>query len=197
MSPLVKVNQDPLIGPIDQYDPKIDVDPITGDIIVVYYDRRNDPANVSQETWVSVSSDCGITWKDCKVSDAGPTPPVTSITWPHLPAARYVGDYLGFDLNALNGPGIVWNDGRNGADKDVFFAQRWNCSCCVVRGDFNHSGATDITDLTEYVDWLFGGGPGPFCYEEADLDGNGTADITDITYFVDYLFGGGPASVPC
>ena len=196
-TPPVRVNQDLFAGiPIEQWAPKIDVDRNTGEILVTYYDRRNG-GNVDRETFISISTDCGVTWTDCKVSDAGPTPPTTSITWPHLPAARYVGDYQGIDYNTLNGPSFVWNDARNLTDQDVFFAQKWNCSCCVIRGDINHDGAIDITDLTYMVDWLFGGGPPPPCLEEADVDANGSADIADLTFIVDYLFGGGPAPPPC
>ena len=70
-------------------------------------------------------------------------------------------------------------------------------SCCVLRGDINHDGSIDITDLTFFVDYMFGGGPPPPCLEEADLNNDGTIDITDLTYLVDYMFGGGPAPVRC
>jgi hypothetical protein len=57
--------------------------------------------------------------------------------------------------------------------------------------------SVDISDLTYYVDYLFGGGPGPVCMEEFDNDGNCTLDISDLTYFVEYLFGGGTTPVNC
>ena len=70
-------------------------------------------------------------------------------------------------------------------------------TCCVLRGDINHDGSIDITDLTYLVDYFFGGGPPPPCLEEADVNGDGSVDITDLTYLVDYMFGGGPGPVLC
>ena len=69
--------------------------------------------------------------------------------------------------------------------------------CCLLRGDVDHNGTVDITDLTSFVDYLFGGGSALICEEEADLDGNGLVDITDLTQLVDYLFGSGPEPVSC
>ena len=73
-------------------------------------------------------------------------------------------------------------------------------SCCLNRGDLNHSGGAipaDISDLTYIVDYMFGGGPLPVCYDEGDLNASGFVDITDLTYLVDFLFGGGPPGLPC
>ena len=69
--------------------------------------------------------------------------------------------------------------------------------CCVIPGDANHDGSRDISDLTYYVDFMFGGGPAPVCFEEFDNDGNCSADISDLTYYVDFMFGGGPDPVAC
>ncbi len=69
--------------------------------------------------------------------------------------------------------------------------------CCVLRGDVDHSGVRDVSDLTYFVEYLFGGGPIAGCPEEGDIDHNGASDISDLTYFVDYLFGGGPEPPQC
>jgi len=71
------------------------------------------------------------------------------------------------------------------------------CSCCILRGDVNHSGSRDVSDLTYYVSYMFAGGPEAPCPEEADIDNNGTQDISDLTYYVAYMFGGGPEPPPC
>ena len=68
---------------------------------------------------------------------------------------------------------------------------------CVIRGDIDHSGERDISDLTYYVDYMFAGGPEPPYEEEGDVDGSGTLDISDLTYYVDYMFAGGPEPPPC
>jgi hypothetical protein len=73
-------------------------------------------------------------------------------------------------------------------------------SCCLNRGDLNHSGGAipaDISDLTYLVDYMFVGGPPPVCYEEGDLNASGFVDISDLTYLVDFIFRGGPPPMPC
>ena len=65
-------------------------------------------------------------------------------------------------------------------------------------GDSDANGANDISDLTYYVDFMFGGGPEPPCMPEADVNGDGVGpDITDLVYMVDYMFSGGPPPVDC
>ena len=68
-------------------------------------------------------------------------------------------------------------------------------TCCDLPGDIDNSGSVDISDLTYYVDYMFGGGDPAPCFEEGDVNGSCTQDISDLTYFVDYMFGGGPAPV--
>jgi hypothetical protein len=70
-------------------------------------------------------------------------------------------------------------------------------TCCDLRGDVNDSGARDISDLTYYVDYMFGGGPAAPCFEEGDIDGSGSQDISDLTYYVDFMFGGGSEPPAC
>jgi len=69
--------------------------------------------------------------------------------------------------------------------------------CCVIRGDVDHNGVRDISDLTYYVDFMFGGGPGAPCPEEGDIDDSGTHDISDLTFYVDFMFGGGAEPPAC
>ncbi len=67
----------------------------------------------------------------------------------------------------------------------------------LQRGDINFSGSIDISDLTFFVDYLFGGGPLPQPVEEsADFDCTVDVNITDLTSFVEFLFMAGPAA-PC
>jgi hypothetical protein len=65
-----------------------------------------------------------------------------------------------------------------------------------IPGDVDLSGQVDISDITFFVDYFFGGGPAPAVINLADVDGSCVLDISDLTYLVEYLFGGGPASVP-
>lgn len=70
--------------------------------------------------------------------------------------------------------------------------------CCVgIRGDPDGTGATNVSDLTFLVNYLFKGGPGPDCFEEGDVDATGSINVSDLTYLVNYLFKGGPAPLAC
>jgi hypothetical protein len=62
-------------------------------------------------------------------------------------------------------------------------------------GDVDNSETVDISDLTYFVEYLFGGGPAPVYSEAADVDGSPDTNISDLTYMVDYFFGSGPSPV--
>ena len=70
-------------------------------------------------------------------------------------------------------------------------------TCCQLRGDVNSSGGVDISDITYFVEYMFGGGPPPDCEQQADFDFSGFADISDLTYLIDYAFQGGPVPPTC
>ncbi len=98
---------------------------------------------------------------------------------------------------------------QNGTDADVQAsfddAQAWyqanlSTGCCIgTTGDFDGDGIdAGPIDLAAFVDFLFAGGSGPVCPEEADFDGDGTsAGPIDLAAFVDFLFAGGAGPVPC
>jgi hypothetical protein len=154
------------IGPLpgDQWAPSITVDPVTGHICIIFYSQQTAPGVVI-EVWGAMSVDCGASWRLRVLSDAGPTPFVTSIVTPPAP---YVGDYLGSGVTAtgatLSGVfGGIWNDGRNGGDQDVFFDP--DCNCCNhegIRGDVDYSfTGPNVADVTYLVAYLKGLGPAP------------------------------------
>lgn len=68
---------------------------------------------------------------------------------------------------------------------------------CQLRGDANHDGMIDISDLVYLVNYMFGGGTPPPMMDEADINGDGSVDVADLVYLVNYMFGGGPEPVPC
>jgi len=158
-SPPVRINQDPLGNGKDQWAPSISLDPNSGAITVTYYDRRRDPANTGVEVWVSVSKDCGLTWKDCMVSRVGPFPPATTIVGG---SGLYTGTYLSSDQGMLNPWGASWNDGRNGMDQDVQFESALAC-------DNDNDGWPDTLDNCPTK-------PNP---TQQDTDGDGVGDVCD------------------
>ncbi len=69
------------------------------------------------------------------------------------------------------------------------------CECCQLRGDVNHTTEINISDITYFVDYLFGSGDAPPCPEEGDVNGDGDTGISDLTCMVDYMFGGAPECI--
>ena len=159
-TPLVRANQDLAGTGLDQWAPHMRVDAATGEIVITYFDRRNDPANTLIEVWTSRSMDCGVTWIDCMVSRTGPVPPVNVTP---MPVAPYIGDYLGTDYDPGFGDAYAWNDGRNGADQDIFFET-------LVLCDTDTDGIPDSLDNCPLV----------FNPGQIDTDGDGAGDACDI-----------------
>jgi len=75
----------------------------------------------------------------------------------------------------------------------------WNyLTCCITRGDVDHSGNDpNVSDITYLVSYLFTSGPAAPCEEEADVDNSGTINVSDLTYLVAFLFQGGTPPPPC
>lgn len=63
----------------------------------------------------------------------------------------------------------------------------------IRRGDANHSGGVDISDvvfLNTHVN--YGGNPPP-CRNEGDVNADNSININDVTFLINYLYNGGPA----
>ncbi len=92
----------------------------------------------------------------------------------------------------------AWDDTHNG-DADVYVAKivPYVPMCCVTPGDGDHDGDINVSDLTFIVAYLFQGGDGPVCMEEADFDGSCALDVSDLTALVAFLFQGGDPPADC
>ena len=89
-SPRIRVNGDPVGNGRDQFFPWIDVDPMTGYVYVVFYDRRA-TTGTNTEVWLATSTDGGDNFTEERVSQS-----------PFLPNATiFFGDYIG--VAAYNG----------------------------------------------------------------------------------------------
>lgn len=90
-SPAVRVNSNPLHNGTDQFFQWPAVDPVTGAVNVIFYDRRFDPGNRKTTVTLARSTDGGATF--------------TNYSWtrePFVPTRfEFLGDYIG--VAALNG----------------------------------------------------------------------------------------------
>ncbi len=83
-SPRLRVNGDPVGNGRHQFFPWMDVDPVTGHLYIVYYDRRETTGN-DTEVWLAVSRDGGATFAEEVISQS-PFTPSQSV---------FFGDYIG------------------------------------------------------------------------------------------------------
>ena len=65
----------------------------------------------------------------------------------------------------------------------------------VLPGDFDASGAVDISDPVAIVGYIFAGQQGPANILMGDVDCSASVDISDVVFMIQYIFSGGPA--PC
>ena len=80
----VKVNTDPVHDGSDHFFQWMAVDPVTGAVNLVFYDRREDPANRQQIVVLARSTDGGKTFRNYAWTDQ-----------PFNPHGVFMGDYLG------------------------------------------------------------------------------------------------------
>lgn len=101
-----KVNND--AGSNSQFFPWISCDPVTGQLAVIFYDRRDDPGNSLTRAYMATSNNGGTTWDNFAVGDVSFTPtPIPGL------AGGYMGDYLGISM--VQGKALPsWTDNRTG-----------------------------------------------------------------------------------
>lgn len=102
----------------DQFWQWLEIDPITGDLAIMYLDSRDDPDNIMVDCYVSYSSDQGETWIDRKASSEQSDLRLNPFT-----GNAFAGDYSGIAFH----DGIIypsWVDMRNAGeditDSDVY-----------------------------------------------------------------------------
>lgn len=77
----------------DQFWPWIAIDPLNGDIAVMYFDSRDDANNILVNCYVSYSSDGGTTWIDRRVGDGE-----NDLRRNPFTGNTFAGDYNGCDF---------------------------------------------------------------------------------------------------
>ena len=106
-----------------------------------------------------------------------------------------------FKLDATIGQPIIGLAQSNNFKINSGYWQTFASSvCCVsMRGNINNSADNliDIADLVYLVNYAYGGGAEPPCFEEADVDANGVIDVVDIIYLINYMYIEGAEPLPC
>ena len=64
-----------------------------------------------------------------------------------------------------------------------------------VPGDFDNNQAINVIDLSQLIDYVFSGGPGPVLSGAEECNGYTPVNVLDIVCLIDYIFRGGPAPV--
>ncbi len=130
----VRLNDDPTGHAIDQFHPWLAVSPVTGEIAVMFYDRRNDQTNHRMDVYWTRSVDGGSTWSaNERITDVSSDPADAKkntsagnnkwdIHQPMVDNTRsgLIGEYNGL-CSAGTGWNLIWTDTRLG-NQDAFTA---------------------------------------------------------------------------
>jgi hypothetical protein len=91
----IRVNQDSVANGKDQFQPALAVTE-SGQLDMMWFDRRNDPQDFYIDTFFGRSSDGGKTWTETRVTRSMWDP---SINPPISPSGEFIGDYQGMAAN--------------------------------------------------------------------------------------------------
>lgn len=80
-----------------------------GNLYAIWFDRRQDPANISINTWEARSANGGVTWTSRRISTRSWNPNLGFFS-----SGAFIGDYNGIAVSSTN-VYPVWTDGRNTA----------------------------------------------------------------------------------
>ncbi len=115
--PPMRINDDEQGNGRDQFFPWISVDPMNGTLVVMFYDRRNDPENLILDVFVTRSTDGGETFEPNFQVNTESFDPTDDVIF----QGSFIGDYNGLvTFGDLAFP--VWTDTRRG-EQDIFGAR--------------------------------------------------------------------------
>ena len=80
-----------------------------GNLYAIWFDRRQDPANININTWEARSANGGVTWTSRRISTRSWNP-----NHGFFSSGAFIGDYNGIAVSSTN-VYPVWTDGRNTA----------------------------------------------------------------------------------
>jgi hypothetical protein len=101
----IRVNQDAVGNGKDQFQQQLAITR-SGQLNIMWFDRRNDPQNFYIDTFFARSNDGGEMWKETRVTKSMWDP---SINPPISPSGEFIGDYQGLAATEC-GSVPFWND---------------------------------------------------------------------------------------
>jgi hypothetical protein len=115
----------------DQFHPRLTVDEITGELVIIYYDTVNDPGRVKTDVWMQRSSDFGVSWTGAaKITSAQTDETSASAN------ANQFGDYIGMTGHSGSFFGC-WTDPRSGGSEQIWGAPIVTTGCqFLVENEF-------------------------------------------------------------
>ncbi len=88
----IRVNDDPLRNGADQFSNNFCIDASTGNVYVIFYDKRNSSTGAFIDVYVAMSADGGVSWKNLRVTTNSFATPGKTV---------FFGDYI--DIDAVQG----------------------------------------------------------------------------------------------
>ncbi len=64
-------------------------------------------------------------------------------------------------------------------------------SCCLIPGDVNEDGSTNIGDAVYMINHVLKGGPPPDCLTTGDVNNDGSINIGDAVFLINFVQKGG------
>jgi len=66
-------------------------------------------------------------------------------------------------------------------------------TCCEIAGDASDDGDINLADAVFLINYIFKGGPAPFCIDEGDANSDCAINIGDAVHIINYVFKSGQA----
>jgi photosystem II stability/assembly factor-like uncharacterized protein len=101
----------------DHWFPWVAVDPKSGKVGDVFFDRSNDPSNRAADSTLATSTDGGSSWKTQTISQFA-----SDFTLAFFGTGRFIGDYNNLTFDSKGHAVAVWTGMTPGRDTDIYIS---------------------------------------------------------------------------